>query len=274
MQELLQTGAEFFNDPSALCDAELVALAMESLDTLGIHGFRVDLGQCEYVASLLSEDESLLESDRAAIQRHISRKDALALEEYMAFRSCKKEVAQCAKEVCMLFGDYSHVLEKAGRLCLNSGMQNALSNLREIASLIEGQGFSAQICLDLGFSNWMDYYSGMIFKIYAENASQEVVSGGRYDSLASRLGHKKYACGFGHHLDLTLPLATPPKGSARLVRILAPKADFRDALLAASQLRRKGYSVEAAESAGGFVADFGTERLGSVEALQERLGRL
>ena len=49
----------------------------------------------------------------------------------------------------------------------------------------------------------MDYYSGMIFKIYAEEAKEEVISGGRYDVLASKFGARKHACGFGHNLEIS-----------------------------------------------------------------------
>jgi ATP phosphoribosyltransferase regulatory subunit HisZ len=64
-----------------------------------------------------------------------------------------------------------------------------------------------------------EYYSGMIFKVYAQGAKEELISGGRYDKLASKFGLRKYACGFGHNLNLSSMLV-PKSRMTVLIRYL------------------------------------------------------
>jgi len=274
MQEITQTGAEFFNDPSALAECELISLAMESLAALGIEDYRADLGHCQYLSALLSEEPSLTKEAHSTIHRHISLKNTLDLEDYMLSVHASPRLIEAAKAICLLFGDYAEVLAKARALCLNEGMKNALDSLEETVALLSGRGYAGRLFLDLGFSNWMDYYSGMIFKLYANHASQEVISGGRYDTLASRLGNKRYACGFGHHLDLTIPLSRKAGRPLPSVFIGAPAEEFGWACGLASALREKGYSVEARERAEGLEVHFGEERITDKKTLARRLEEL
>ncbi|MCL1803113.1 MAG: ATP phosphoribosyltransferase regulatory subunit [Eubacteriaceae bacterium] len=248
MQEVTQTGAEFFGDPSALCDCEVVSLAIESLLEMGLTEIRVDIGHSGYINSLLSEDESLDPRAHDVINRHIAKKNSIGLADFFSQTSVKAEVASAAIEICMLFGGYSEVLSRAKQLCLNEGMAASLDNLNEIASLLSKRGHGDGVFLDLGFSNWMDYYSGMIFKAYAHNASREVISGGRYDSLAQKLGNIQHASGFGHDLDITLPIAEHTIRQEAAVKCCAPKGNFEQAALWADELRKAGWPAEALES--------------------------
>ena len=55
--------------------------------------------------------------------------------------------------------------------------------------------------LDLGDVSGLDYYTGLVFKIYAEGAGARVGSGGRYDELTANFGRREPAVGFVLDLD-------------------------------------------------------------------------
>lgn len=62
-------------------------------------------------------------------------------------------------------------------------------------------GLSENLRIDFSVLNDTNYYNGIIFKGFIDGIAQSVLSGGRYDSLLSRLGRKQGAVGFAVYLD-------------------------------------------------------------------------
>ncbi|HEX7955975.1 MAG TPA: ATP phosphoribosyltransferase regulatory subunit, partial [Pyrinomonadaceae bacterium] len=60
-----------------------------------------------------------------------------------------------------------------------------------------GESFS----VDLADVSGLDYYTGVVFKIYVEGAGARVGSGGRYDELTASFGRREPAVGFVLDLD-------------------------------------------------------------------------
>jgi ATP phosphoribosyltransferase regulatory subunit len=52
----------------------------------------------------------------------------------------------------------------------------------------------------------MEYYTGLVFDIYAEGVGGEIGGGGRYDHLIGRFGCELPATGFAFDLDRLLQL--------------------------------------------------------------------
>ena len=48
----------------------------------------------------------------------------------------------------------------------------------------------------------MSYYNGIVFKGYVEGIPSNILSGGRYDKLLSKLGKNAGAIGFALYLDM------------------------------------------------------------------------
>ena len=62
-------------------------------------------------------------------------------------------------------------------------------------------GFANKVTFDLGMVPRLDYYTGIIFKGYADGVGATVLSGGRYDNLMSTFGVDAPAIGFSFNLD-------------------------------------------------------------------------
>ncbi len=54
----MQAGVELFNAPSAHADAEIIAVAIESLKALGIDDIHFDLGHSKFVHQFLKKSAS------------------------------------------------------------------------------------------------------------------------------------------------------------------------------------------------------------------------
>ena len=57
------------------------------------------------------------------------------------------------------------------------------------------------MAIDLGEVRGLDYYTGLVFRVYARGLGFEVGAGGRYDSLLARFGRPMPAVGFMLGLD-------------------------------------------------------------------------
>lgn len=66
---------------------------------------------------------------------------------------------------------------------------------------MEKSGLAQNLRIDFSILNDTNYYNGIIFKGFIDGIPQSVLSGGRYDSLLSRLGRKQGAVGFAVYLD-------------------------------------------------------------------------
>ena len=62
-------------------------------------------------------------------------------------------------------------------------------------------GYGDYIRFDLGLVHQLDYYTGLVFRGYAEGAGGPVLSGGRYDGLMEQFGRRAEAIGFAVDVD-------------------------------------------------------------------------
>lgn len=204
--DTLQSGVELFNAPSAQADAEIIALAIESLKALGIENIHFDLGHSQFVHRVLKEIGITQEADIHYYHALIENKNLIALSDSLSSKKITSENIDLLSSIAMLFGDYKTVIKKAYAMCINEKMERYLNEIESIHRALDAYGLSDYVHLDLGFSNPMNYYSGMIFKGYVIGHGEAVISGGRYDTLAQQFAGKRYACGFGQNIDVTLDI--------------------------------------------------------------------
>ena len=70
------------------------------------------------------------------------------------------------RELPFLYGSVREVAEKASELALNDRMKNAVDSIVRIATILGDESVSA----DMGIVSRLEYYSGMIFRIYLRNS--------------------------------------------------------------------------------------------------------
>ncbi|HEY2851544.1 MAG TPA: histidine--tRNA ligase [Gemmatimonadaceae bacterium] len=119
-------------------------------------------------------------------------------------------------------------------------------------SYLEALGVANWVQLDLSIVRGLAYYTGIVFELFdAQGEFRAICGGGRYDNLLNALGGVDLpALGFGMG-DVVLGdllrsrgLADTPIGEPDFWVAAAENGDLRDVMLAATQLRRAGASVE------------------------------
>jgi histidyl-tRNA synthetase len=127
-----------------------------------------------------------------------------------------------------------------------------LADLERYYGYLEALGVANWVQLDLSIVRGLAYYTGIVFELFdAQGEFRAICGGGRYDNLLNALGGVDLpALGFGMgdvvlgELLRSRGLAEIPVGEPDFWVAAAETGDLRDVILATTQLRRAGASVE------------------------------
>jgi ATP phosphoribosyltransferase regulatory subunit len=122
----------------------------------------------------------------------------------------------------------------------------AVEELRTVASALRAAGLAERLAVDLGEVRGLDYYTGLVFRVFAPGLGFEVGGGGRYDTLLARFGRPLPAVGFMLGLDrvaLLLERQGATAGTPSLPTVAIHGADLGAALTRARRERAGGARV-------------------------------
>lgn len=204
--EIAQCGVELLGAHGLHADAEVLALAADSLRAAGLQNFHIELGHVGFFHDL-AHALQLPREDTETIRSLIEGKNFAALADFLApHRSTVP--GRALDRLPYLFGG-AEVLDEAERLFPNCG---AVSYLRALYAALDAAGYGGDFRFDLGLVHQIDYYTGVVFRGYAMGAAGAVLSGGRYDGLLATFGADTPATGFAVDVDAVagcLPPAEP-----------------------------------------------------------------
>ena len=219
--EIAQCGVELIGAAGRKADLEMIAMAVDALRACGLGRFHIELGHAGFFRSLAERME--LEEDQVEeLRTLIEGKNFAALGDFLASYRNQSAAAALGK-LSRLFGG-AEVLEEAEAL---AGENKALSYLRELYEALCGAGYGKYLRFDLGLVHQIDYYTGVVFRGYAEGAGDAVLSGGRYDRLVGDFGRPAPATGFAVDVDAVASCrpGTEPPRVGTLVHFAAGELD-------------------------------------------------
>ena len=194
-REILQTGLECVGDLGEYEIAEVVLLAVKSLQQLG-NRWVLDISHMGLLAAVLNGSGLSLEEQNQAME-YLHRKndhqlkalcgDGQAWEKLSAIAACRG-----GKEA----------LEQIALVLTTEEEQRELQQLQGRWEILEASGCGDSLRLDFSVGNNMGYYSGVVFRGYLEGIPASVLSGGQYDKLPQKMGRNAKAIGFAVYLDL------------------------------------------------------------------------
>ncbi len=244
-REIFQAGVEMIGLDSPEADAEMIAMAVESLKAVGAEEFTIDIGQVEFFRGVMA-DLQLPPATASEIQSAIARKDRTSLAALLEAtplddRSCEEIMA-----LPRLFGG-REVLGKAEKAVTNDRSRRALDNLAQVLEVLEVYGVEDHVTFDLGELRGLDYHTGLTFQGFLTGMGRAVCLGGRYDNLTARYGYPAPATGFAFNLlNLLFALDKELDKSTELhtdVLILQSGNSKQEAQQIALSLRAGGYSA-------------------------------
>jgi len=221
--ELHQMGLEHLGGDPRAADAEVLAIAAECLERLGASGFVLALGHVGVFAGLV-EAAGLAPERVLALRDRVESKDPAGVRQALAGTDAPKAVVAAIERLTTLSGGLEALDPALEAFSFSAKASAALEELRTVAHALESAGLGRHLAVDLGEVRGLDYYTGLVFRVFARDLGFEVGGGGRYDTLVARYGRPLPAVGFMLGLDrvaLLLErqgrLAAMPRASALAV---------------------------------------------------------
>ena len=193
--ETVQAGIELIGSSTRRTDLEVIATAVEALESCGLSDFRLEIGHIGFFNTLIQK-LNLSDSDKDEIRALIESKNYPALNDRLD-KLENKEVANALKQLPALFGG-EEVFDKAKKLLDCPELLETTKYLRSLYKDLQKLGLSGKISLDLGIVTRNDYYTGIVFKGYVQGLGTTALVGGRYDSLLVRLWRGSARSGLWH----------------------------------------------------------------------------
>jgi len=233
-REFAQIGIEHFGGAGKSADIEVLLIAVEAFQRLGISEFQINLGSVDFFGGIV--DRFDLPEDRIAeLKWLLNLKDQSGLESLLAGLPLEERRKNILRAIPHLTGGRD-VLAQARQLIRNSRSVEALDHLEEIYSIFEKLDLARHLTIDLGEIRGFDYYTGILFRAYVPQLGFEVANGGRYDGLPATFGQDLPAVGFSFSLDRLEQIATP---TLHVTDVEPADVDLEQAL----RLRREGKAV-------------------------------
>ncbi len=241
LREFYQFNADIFGIAGIEADAEVLALAMEILDSLGLEGKYV-----MRVSDRILMEELLKKFGVSRVEetfRVIDKKDKIPEDVFMEnLQSAAGDAAEKIIDVLNVKGSVGDVISKIGE----SSRGEILIKLQDLLD-----GYGKKITLDLSIVRGLAYYSGIVFEAHdAKGEFRAILGGGRYDNVVQLFGGEHTpAVGFGMG-DAVLELIMKregvwPEERMEVDAFVAVVPGFRkEATQIAMNLRKEGFRVD------------------------------
>ena len=259
-RQFTQLGVELVGGEGIEAEAEVIALLAEALRTLDVPAWRIVCGSVTPLMSLLDScapDERF----KQQVLRLVHQSDLVGLDELVCNSGIDAAAAHALMRLPRLAGS-DDVIDEVDDLLDDAGVDPESRGTTELRALVvELESLSSEGTLQFDFSvmNSFDYYTGVIFKGYAEGITAAIASGGRYDAVLENYGLSGVAaCGFMLSLERLQEIlgeqgesgvvAPGVRVAERPLRIAVPKGGlFRDAV---RMLKDAGLPTEELENPG------------------------
>lgn len=243
--EFHQIGLEHIGSARLEADTEVLIVAIEALNSLGLESFTITVGHVDFFNGV-AERLELGEDERREMREMIDRRETDRLNSFLE----KHADDDSRRSLCRLttLAGKREILTEARKLISNAKSVAALDRIERVYETAEAVGIDRHIEIDLGDVGGLDYYTGLTFKIYAGGIGGALGRGGRYDQLLASFGRPESAVGFSLCLDWLAALLSPEARSkaAHLDEAIAIDAvgDIASAFKEAKRHRSEGRKVK------------------------------
>ncbi|MEO6387185.1 MAG: ATP phosphoribosyltransferase regulatory subunit [Croceibacterium sp.] len=167
-RESLQLGAELIGSDTVAAAAEIVELAIASLEAAGATGISVDFTLPDLVDTLAAEEFPLDAQQIQAVRRELDAKDAGAL---------RDAGGEAYLPLLYASGPFDSAIEKLAKIDGVGALASRIDGLRQIAARVQSR---ARLTLDPAERHGFEYQSWFGFTLYADGVRGTLGRGGTY----------------------------------------------------------------------------------------------
>ncbi|WP_096551892.1 ATP phosphoribosyltransferase regulatory subunit [Ureibacillus thermosphaericus] len=236
--EFGQMGIEIIGDKSVYADAEVLIIVIELMKEFGIESFKLTIGHAGVLHDILN-DYTDHDYQRETLQRLLVERNYVGFEEAVHEFDLPVTKANALLEFINEATNLAAIEDMEKYVRKNDGVEY----MKQLAKLIEACSLSQYVSFDFTLSSHMNYYTGMLFEIFASGSGFPLGNGGRYDGLLNLFGSDVGATGFGIRIDRLLEALPKEEMVEETVCILFEDEEFNRALELANTLRQQGARV-------------------------------
>lgn len=204
IMEKNQIGMELIGLPSLEADAEVICLAVLTIQKSTQVKFKVAVGHTKFLKLLLNHIGCQPSVYELLAQKLLAR-DYVAYKEIVNNLPIQGFFKDCLLRILRMRGSLENILE--GQTWFDTDEWQAIfQELLRLWEILEEHGVTDHVSLDLSLLGQQNYYTGMIYHLYCQGHPYPVLSGGRYDNLLESFGRPGPAAGFAINLDDLLEL--------------------------------------------------------------------
>ncbi|HEU0249384.1 MAG TPA: ATP phosphoribosyltransferase regulatory subunit, partial [Solirubrobacteraceae bacterium] len=186
-------GIELIGSPAPQGTAEALTVLCAALDTVGLEGYRIGLGDASLFGSLMA-GVGIPEQARPLLLAALVGRDFVGLGQELAALDLSAEHRKLLLEAPQSRGG-PEVLEAS-----SPAVADASANMRQVYELLE-PSVAERVIFDLGLVRSIGYYTGAVFEVYDPALGAPLGGGGRYDDLLGHFGRPLPAVGFALGVD-------------------------------------------------------------------------
>ncbi len=246
LRENTQAGAELVGIDSVEADAEMIAIVVESLKSVGLKEFQIHIGCVEFFENLIRET-GLNEESEQRLRELLKNKNYFGVHDLLEQEKVKVTAKAAFQVLPDLIGGLE-VLKEAKVIALNTQALESVRRMEELYRLLEAYDAHSYITFDLSMSGTYGYYTGIIFQGYTYGTGDAIVKGGRYDNLLEKFGKKSPSIGFVFVVDELVNAITRQKieipFKLKNTFILYDKEREAEAIHITKEFRNKGKQTE------------------------------
>ncbi len=241
-KEIMQAGLECIGDIDDYSICEVLMLAAKSLKCIS-EDCILTVSYLDFIYEIL-DAFSLCQETEQSMLKCIGEKNIHELAKICEDNSLDVKKAEALKELAALYGRAEDVMPKLRDILGGIVKESSINEFEAIIKSVSGSDFSDIIRIDFSVVSDMKYYNGVVFKGFVNSVPVSVLSGGQYDRLMQKMGHKSGAIGFAVYLDMLGRQNTQKNYDVDTVLLYDENADLHKLRDAAEKLTLEGKSVQ------------------------------
>ena len=166
-REFCQVGAEIYGCSGKWLDLEIIEMAKESFREAGVSNYKIDIGHVGIIKGIF-EGLNLSEEKKSYIIDLIGKKNLVELENEVSTLSIGSRYKEIICKLPRFFGRPEDVFKNIDEIIINDTVRESADYLFEVCEKSRAMGLDPNLIIDVGMTGNMKYYTGLIFKAYAQ----------------------------------------------------------------------------------------------------------
>lgn len=236
-REVFQAGCELIGLDSREADAEIIALAVKSLEKQGLKNLVLDIGHTGILRTIFDKVGDISEDLKSALRK----KDFEHIRQSLKNSAIDDSTRDLLYRVFDSFGTTSS-LEMIAEY---DEFREYVEDIYKVIEILEEYRLNCELSIDIGDIRGFNYYTGLTFEVITGEAPNPLLIGGRYNRLVEKYGHNSPATGFAIDMEAVLSVTRTHNEDNQVHFIIVPDVpDLRREAIRLSQwLRSSGFKV-------------------------------